>query len=326
MIRNFTSNSTGRLILSTIHRSFGCSVVPVSLISQLRKDTGASIQRCKEALEKSNSCVKTAIEFLRKRGENINCTKSGASGAASRISGCLSSSGEKAVIIKTVSQTDFASESEVFVKFSETVSRTLLQMNTLSLDCLELIGSFSPQIHTKRLSDVISEMSCILTEPISIPVVEAVEGDLVSMYIHNKSPYSINVGSVVSAVAFNIPKDLSDEQRAHLSNLGNRIARQIVAINPMYVDSSSIPPEVVQREKELIRSRIQKAEMLEKAFKGHMAKFSSENCLLDIEWIIPPVNGLETEGKTVGKVIELECREIGLGPRSVSISRFVVVK
>jgi translation elongation factor EF-Ts len=94
----------------------------------------------------------------------------------------------------------------------------------------------------------------------------------------------------------------------------------------MYVDSSSIPPEVVQREKELIRSRIQKAEMLEKAFKGHMAKFSSENCLLDIEWIIPPVNGLETEGKTVGKVIELECREIGLGPRSVSISRFVVVK
>ena len=305
-------------------RSFGCCAVPLQKISELRKCTGASIQKCKEALEKSSSDIQAAIEFLRKRGENINCTKANTAPGGSRISARVNDDLSFAVISKTTSQTDFASESELFVKFSEAVNRSLLARKSSTTEDLELVSDFSSQIHSKSLRDVLSELSGILTEPVAVPTVEVVKGDIVAVYVHNKSQYSGQVGSVVSAVSLNAP-GISETQRQELARFGDRIARQVLATSPKYVDSTQIPENVLAKEREMLSSRVKNPDMVDKAFRGHMQRFCSEQCLMDMEWIIP-VEGMEGESRTVKQILAMEAARIGIEPDVLRVNRFVVLK
>lgn len=309
----------------------GVPAVSVSLVAQLRKNTGASIQKCKEALENTQGDMKGAIELLRKRGEDIN-SRSSAPVGGSRIAGSRSPDGRKAVITRTTSLTDFASESELFVKFSESVNLSVSSMATMEMrdvpPTLELHGKISDQIHGKTLIEVVSELSSILSEPVTVSNIDVVEGDLVSLYVHGKSPYSLSVGSMACSVSFRVEHAaaLTAEQKTSLFSLGNCVARQVLATNPRYVTSADIPEVVIQKEKETLRSRIKNPEAFEKAFVGYMRKVESENCLLGMEWIIPLSTWSVTEGSTVEVAIDAVCKQIGLSPGSVTVDRFIVRK
>lgn len=305
-------------------RSFGCCAVPLQKVSELRKCTGASIQKCKEALEKTSSDIQAAIEFLRKRGENINCSKAGTALGGARISASVSPDGTRAVLSKTTSQTDFASESELFVKFSEAVNASLLTSSNQTIENLVLASGFSPQVHSQNIHDVLSELSGILTEPVAIPTFEIVEGDVVAVYIHNKSQYSRHVGSTVSAVSLRAPTVTTDQRQA-LTRLADKISRQVLATSPKYIEAANIPESLVQKEREVLATRVKNPEMLEKAFKGHMQRVYSEQCLMDMEWIIP-VEGMEGESKTVRQIIAMELAKASIDASSFKVKRFVVLK
>jgi elongation factor Ts len=304
------------------------SAVPVTLISQLRKDTGASILKCKEALEKSGNDVNVAISLLRKRGESINATSFGKldSTTASRIAASLSHDSRTCIICKTATQTDFASESELFVKFTEalTTNAPSTVSDAEDLKNVNLKAPFSNQIHSVKIGDIISELSGILTEPIAIQSVEQVAGDLVSVYLHNKSQYSDKVASRASVVAFALD-GVPDFQREKIATMGDLLAKQILATTPKFVSESDIPSSVIEKEKEVLGARVADQTKIEKAFAGHMKRFVSENCLLSMDWIIP-FPGIETGGKSVGQVIEVFCESLSLPSTAVSVNRFVLVK
>ena len=324
----------GRQVLQSYFRtSCGSSrvfstAVPVSLISQLRKDTGASIQKCKEALEKSGNDVHAAIQLLRKRGEAINATSFGKldSTSATRIAVSVSTDGRACTICKTATQTDFACESELFVHFTEALTENAPAgvSNGEDLNNVIINEPFSSQIHSVKVSDIISELSGILTEPIAIQSVQEVRGDLVSAYVHNKSPYSEKVGARAAVVAFSL-NGISESQRRQVGKMGDLLAKQILATNPKFVSESDIPSSVIEKEKEVLSARVSDQSKLEKAFSGHMKRFVSENCLLSMDWIIP-FPDVETEGKCVSDVIGSQCESMGLPATAVSVDRFVLVK
>ena len=314
-----------RLFGSDVIRNFGACAVPIALITQLRKETGASIQKCKEALELSNSSIEAAIEHLRKLGENLNLKSSASARAGSRVAAQVSGDGKVAVLSKTASMTDFASESELFVKFSEALNSALLHQGSPALDGIQIRPGFSKLVHATSMTAVLSELSTILSEPVAISSVQVVHGDLVSAYVHNRSPYSQTVGSLASVVSFTLPP-VDDRTRSLLSNLGNRIARQIAATSPRFIDSSQVPVAVVATEKEILTTRIKKADVLEKAFKGHMAKFYSDNCILDMEWLIPSPDGKVIDGMTVRQVVEMECKSMSVDPTGFKIATYAILK
>jgi elongation factor Ts len=306
-------------------RFFGASA-PVQLISQLRKDTGASIQKCKEALETSGNDVNLAIQLLRKRGEGINATQFGKldSSNSMRIAATVSEDQRSAVIAKTVTQTDFAAESELFVKFTEAVTLGLCRFPDVPLDRLQIRDRFSSQIHSENLKDITSEISSVLCEPVEVRSVESIKGDLVTVYVHNRSSYSDKVGASASAVAFSVT-GLDSGQVKSISKLGGLIARQVLAMSPKYVSESDIPSCVLENEKEVLRSRVSDPTKLEKAFHGHMKRFVSENCLTNMEWIIPTTNP-DSDGKTVRDIMRHECESLGIPHDAVRIDRFVIAK
>jgi elongation factor Ts len=307
-------------------RRFSCTV-SIALISQLRKDTGSSIQKCKEALEKCGNDATAAIQFLRKRGEAINATQLGKLGSASseRISVFSSEDKRSCIVAKTAAQTDFAAESELFVRFSEALT-TAMAVREVPADVMDTIvfsSKFSPQIHSSLLKDIISELSGILSEPIAIKSIERVEGDIVSVYLHNKSLYSKNVGAKGAVVSLKLRHE-DEAAREKLIIFSDLLARQVLATKPTYLSEDSIPPSVIQKERDILASRVGDSSKMEKAFSGHMKRFVTENCLLKMGWIIP-FPGLETEGETVGEVLRQYCVSAHVDPDAIEVARFVLV-
>lgn len=323
-------STRGRAVLD---RCFSGAAVPVSLISELRKTTGASIQKCKEALEQSNQDVMVAIDFLRRRGEAINQKLSSIQAAGCKVSASVSSDGRAAVVSKTTSMTDFAAASELFVVFSKHVADALLN-SSIDNSCtipsnLSLPGSsISPLLHGVTLDEVLCELSSVLTEPVKISHVERITGDILGVYVHGKSPYGSSVGSAVSAVALSVPQTkISTEQIRELNNLANCLARQVLGTSPRYIRTSDVPSSVIDNERSVLAHKVTNPTALDKAFAGHMRKFYSENCLMEMEWILP---SLEEEGAikapTVHEYMHSECNRIGIDPSSVRVLQFTVVK
>lgn len=327
MIVNHLRTGLSRSFARTFSNGFSGCPIPVALISKLRKDTGASIQRCKEALEKSGSDVCLAIEFLRKRGQSINATALGNSGktCCSRICGGVSSCGTRGIISITTAQTDFATESELFVHFSEELNRALLRNSMKETDPSLALRKFSPQIHGSCLSDVISEVTAVLAEPVTAQSVELIEGDLVSVYLHNRSPYSPNVATMASVVSLSL-NNVPAEARPQVAQLASHLARQVLATSPKYISSEMVPESVIEGEKAVLSARVTDATKLEKAFQGHMKRFNSENCLMDMEWIIPTDSEGSQETLTVRDVIGQTCDAIGIPRDSITVNMFVIHK
>jgi elongation factor Ts len=325
---NFGSRRALTLLTSVpqFSRFTTAAAVPIATISELRKSTGASIQKCKEALEKSNHDIATAIEFLRKRGESINQKPSSAESAGSKVSASVSDDFKSLVVTKTTSLTDFASASELFVRFSECLARELLESDTS--DQLSLNGAeISPLLHGTTLEEVISEMSTVLAEPVKIAETERISADVIGYYVHGRSPYSAHVGSSVSVVAASLPTSvLSSKQLAETIQLVNKIARQVMATRPQYVASTDVPEAIIEKERSVMAHKVTNPNALERALKGHMKKFHAESCLMDMDWIIPDSNTEEAVPLSVQDYVETECKRIGLHPSQFKIARFVIVK
>jgi elongation factor Ts len=274
--------------------------------------------------------MKRAMEFLRKRGENINSRANGSAAGGSRVAITRTDDLRKLVISRTTSQTDFASESELFVRFSECVNKSLCNIATDKLHTvpvgLPLNARFSDQIHGSTIEDVVSELSSILSEPVAVSNVDVIEGDLVCLYLHGKSQYSSTVGSMASAVSFRLRERPDSEQLVALTKLGDCIARQVIATNPRFISSSDVPETELAKERELLTSRIKNPDALERALSGHLKKFFSENCMLNMEWIIPIPGQEVPEGSTVASVMDLVCKQVGVQPAAFAIERFVVRK
>lgn len=300
------------------------SSISLARVSQLRKESGASIQKCKEALEHADWDIPRAIEVLRKRGESINQQRS-TEAMSFRIAGNISSDGKRAVISRVASLTDFASESELFVSFCEKLNATIVEsVGVSNLTSLKLQRPVSSQVRSLVVAEVLSDLSSILSEPVTISNFQVLQGDLLGVYVHGSGVYSPCVGTNASAVSVTLDTDVSSEQRMKLSDLANRIARQVLATKVKYVDAGSIPASVIEKEKELMASKIKNDAILEKAFRGHMAKFVAEKCLLDSEWIIPRNQSDPVPGMSVQQVIADECLTIGISPASFRVKQLFI--
>ena len=306
-----------------VSRSFSQLSVPVAAVSELRKWTGVSIQKCKQALEASDCDIQKAIEILRKRGESINDSKSSEVSGSSRIAVCIAKDFKTGVLAKASCQTDFASESELFVKFCESLIGGLLVNRGAPLHLLKLDPSFSAQIHSSVYIDVVSEISSILCEPVNIQKIERLEGDVVSVYVHNKSPYSTAVGSAASAVCLEV-QETSEALRQSVKLLGDRISRQIIATSPSYIDFSEVPDDLIESKRNDFSSRISDPDKSQKAFYGWLQKFKQDNCLMDMEWIIPSENDSDDVQRTVREVMDMESKKLGV--TGVRVSKFLIIK
>lgn len=73
-------------------------------------------------------------------------------------------------------------------------------------------------------------------------------------------------------------------------NLAKELALHIAASNPLYVAVTDVPPEVIEKEREIYKEQAQgkPADIVEKMLEGKLVKFYEEVCLLEQPFVKDP--------------------------------------
>ena len=243
-------------------------------VAALREKTGCGMMDCKKALTASNGDMDAAIDFLREKGLAAATKKAGriaAEGMAyAYVDGCVG------VAVEVNAETDFVAKNADFQAFVKTVAETVAAANPADMDALlaaEAVGA------GMSVEDLRKEKVLTIGENIKVRRFQRYDG-VVTAYIHMG-------GKIAVLVKFDTTAEIAakDEFQEYAKN----IAMQIAAINPLYLNSSVVPAEVIEHERKIATEQAastgKPANVIEKMVEGKIKKYFKEVCLVEQEYV-----------------------------------------
>jgi elongation factor Ts len=273
------------------------------LIRELRTLTSAGMKDCKEALEEAGWDLQKAVDIVKVKGLNIADGRAGRVASEGRVvtmpalaifdeTGNRLPNRELIVMVEVNCQTDFVANSLLFVEFAEATAATFL----LSLLRGEHFDSSSvEQGENGRLALISSTKENIVVrrwwaEEAQHPTVKVFD------YVHSNN----KIGVLISMQAPTEEAANSPEFQA----LGEDLAMQICAMNPLAVSADRISPDEVARQKAIFETQLKEEnkpeKMWEKIIEGKFRKWNTEVCLLEQESVVIPKTTVKQVIKNVG--------------------------
>ncbi|HWJ89940.1 MAG TPA: translation elongation factor Ts [Flavisolibacter sp.] len=234
-------------------------------INKLRQATGAGMMDCRKALTETGGDFEAAIDWLRKQGQKVAAKRSDREAKEGVVIAKTTADNKTGFIITISSETDFVSKNADFVAFAQGIADAAVKNNVKTAEELNEVT-----INGAKVSDLINDKLASIGEKIGVARFERVEAPYVASYIHGAYRMGVLVG-------FN--KDAGEA--------GKDIAMQIAAMNPVAVDSASVPAEVVKREKDIVMEQMKQdpkmagktEEMMSKIAEGKLNAFFKESTL-----------------------------------------------
>jgi elongation factor Ts len=235
--------------------------ISASMVKELRERTGAGMMECKKALVETGGDMDAAVDFLRKSGQAKADKKSSRVAAEGRI--VIAVDGKRAVMAEINSETDFVAKDENFVNFAEAVVRLALGSNIDRVDALMSAPLRGGQTVESARTALVAKVG----ENISVRRIGAVAADdHLGSYTHN-----VRIGALVA-------------MRGGNSELARDIAMHVAAVNPAWLDESSVSGEALERERGIYTEQAKESgkppEIVEKMVAGRIAKYLKEITLL----------------------------------------------
>jgi len=267
------------------------SAVTPALVKELRDRTGLGMMECKKALGEANGDVDLAIENLRKVSGLKAAKKEGRTAADGVVAVKVAPDNSYAVAVEVNSETDFVARDAGFLAFVNSVVDKAFA--TKETDVAALTAG---ELEAAREALVQK-----IGEKISVRRVSLLEGGVVSGYLHLNSRIAVLV-----------------QLEGGNDEIGKDIAMHVAAVNPTVVSSDQMSPEVVEKEKEIIRAQPDMAgkpsEIVEKMIVGRINKFLKESSLVDQPFVKNPELTVAQYAKTAGAVVKSFVRlEVGQG-------------
>ena len=263
--------------------------ITASQVKELRERTGLGMMECKKALVDAGGDIDQAIEDLRKSSGLKAAKKAGRTAADGVVSIKVADDNSFGVLVEVNSETDFVARDDNFLGFvAKVVDKAFADRQS---DVAALMEG--------ELEDARQALVQKIGENISVRRIEFVggEGKVVEAYVHG--------GRIASAV----------ELVGGTAELAKDIAMHVAAINPQFVSPASIPADVLEREKEVVRAQSEgsgkPAEIIEKMMVGRIKKFEAEISLTEQPFV-------KDSDIKVGALAKKESAEI------VSFTRFEV--
>jgi elongation factor Ts len=231
-------------------------------INKLRQATGAGMLDCRKALTESNGDFEAAIDWLRKQGQKVAAKRSDREAKEGVILAKTTADNLAGIVLCISCETDFVSKNADFVAFAQLIADAAIANNVKSADELNEVS-----INGAKVADLINDKLASIGEKIAVSKFERIEAPYVASYIHGSNRMGVLIGLTKSA-----------------EEAGKDVAMQIAAMNPLAVDETSIPDDVIAREKEiaieLVKAEGKPAEMAEKIAMGKLNKFFKDNTLM----------------------------------------------
>ena len=246
-------------------------------VKELREATGVVMMDCKKALTETGGDIEKAIAYLRERGLAAAQKKAGritAEGIA--YAAVIDGVG---VVVEVNAETDFVAKNDKFNDFVAGVAQAIAKNAPANVDAL----LESPFNAGKTVAAEQQEMILVIGENISIRRFERYTEGLSIPYIHAGGKIGVIINLEVNGV--------SDMDA--VTELGKDVAMQIAAMRPLYLDTDSVDPQELEKEREIQLNKAieeNKAKNLpedkarqiaENMVKGRINKFYEDICLLN---------------------------------------------
>jgi len=105
--------------------------IDLELITKLRKQTGAGIADCKEALNESNGNLDKAVELLRKKGAKIAGKRSDKEANEGIVYAYIHANNKVGALIELNCETDFVAKNEEFKNLAHDLAMQITAENPL---------------------------------------------------------------------------------------------------------------------------------------------------------------------------------------------------
>lgn len=283
--------------------------ISAQVVKQLRERTGAGMMDCKKALKETDGDMTKATEWLRQKGITSADKKAGRVAAEGLIGNYIPTGGRVGVLVEVNCETDFVARREEF----QTLVQNIAMQAADSEDVESLMTQ--PYIHNQNINveEFVKETIAQIGENIQVRRFARFKLDqgssgLVGSYIHTG-------GRVGVLVEVNCESD-AVARGEEFQVLVRNIAMQIAACpNVEYVKVEDIPPEIVQKEKDIEMGRDDLGKkpdnIKEKIVQGRIEKRLKEMTLIDQPYIRDQSITVEELVKqnvaAVGENIQVRC-------------------
>lgn len=260
------------------------------LIRELRALTSAGMKDCKDALEESGWDLQKAVDIVKVKGLNIADGRTGRAASEGRVVIAANDYYQLVTMVEVNCQTDFVANSEDFVSFTTLVGNKLRDLissgQTFTVDEVE---NDRKEIVSKTKENVVVRRWW--AEQAQHPAVK------VFSYLHSNSKIGVLITMrAPSARAANDPQ---------FKSLGEDLAMQVCAMNPIAVSSDRIPADELDRQKAIFETQLKEEgkpeKMWTKIMEGKLNKWYKDVCLVEQDSIVVgPKVSVASVLKTVG--------------------------
>lgn len=279
-------------------------------VQALRERTGVGMMDCKNALVASDGDIDKAIEYLREKGLAAATKKAGRIAAEGVVAAFYNEDGKVAVLVEVNSETDFVAKNAEFQAFALSIAETVAAVNPADVEALNnaiLVGSDRTVL--ENLQDKILSIG----ENLKIRRFVRAEGPS-AIYVHGGG----TVGVLVS-----FETDDATASTEAFKTMGKDVAMQIAAMSPQYLDSASIPADVLEYEKGIVAAQLREdpkmankpQQVLDGIIAGKIQKLLKEICLVEQQFV-------KNNELSVAQYIDSVAKEIGSDIKIVGYTRF----
>ena len=270
--------------------------ITASMVKELRERTGAGMMECKKALTEAGGDIETAIENMRKSGQAKAAKKAGRTAADGVI--VIAQDGAKAVMVEVNCETDFVAKDENFHSFADAVAGRVLNSGAADVEALMALPLHEGEDTT------IEEARQALVSKIG-------ENMTVRRFVRMDAKGAI--ASYRHGVRIGVLIDVSGADEA----LGRDLAMHIAASNPVCVEESQVPADMLAKEREITEAQARDSgkpdNIIEKMIEGRMRKYLGEITLVGQPFVKDPDTKvgklLQTQGASVNGFARFEVGE-----------------
>ena len=248
-------------------------------VKMLREKTGVGMMDCKKALTETDGDMDKAIDYLRERGLAAAAKKSGRIAAEGAVVAYTDEAKKVGVIMEINAETDFVAKNETFLQFATLCAKTVAEQNPADVDALL---AATPAGETVDIATLLRDKILTIGENIRIRRFARYEGNWAT-YIHGG-------GRIGVMVRFDVADDIAAKEG--FKTFAKDIAMQVAAAMPLYLDSASVPADVLEHEKKILTEQVinegKPAAIAEKIVMGKLGKYYKENCLVEQVYVKDP--------------------------------------
>jgi elongation factor Ts len=234
--------------------------ITAETVKQLRERTGAGMMECKKALVETQGDLDAAAELMRKTGLAKADKKAARGGAEGTVA--VERSGSSAVLVEVNCETDFVARGDEFQAFARGAAGVALAKAPADVSAL-----LAQKHGASTLDEERRALIAKIGENISVRrFVRVTAPSVLGAYVHGG-----RIGSLVALKG-------GDE------GLARDLAMHVAAANPAYIDANAVPPEVLDKEREILAEQTKgekkPPEIIAKMVEGRLRKYLAEITLL----------------------------------------------